>query len=1701
MFCSKCGKYVEDSMNFCSACGAPVVRTVQPAVQPVQPVQPAVQPVQPAVQPVQPAVQPVAQPMIQPMQQAAQQAVQQTVRPMVQQATRQVIQPVQQAAQQAVQQTVQPMAQQANAAVSQGVHEVINSFAVNVPGEHVIGYIGGVFANVRQAASKVQASAGTVENARKSGKGRVGVVAAIIFSVVMTGLWIAQLFLMKNDVDNIATKILGYLTFASAGLNRGVAGFVGGIIGRGVVASALCTVCCGGIAAIGRGVRNLFAGGKQYREAGQKGSMLLFFVGAVVAMGLYIFFAGNLEIVGSVAAIAGILVALRSLGTRGGFLYKLLSIFVKRDDNGQRVTNHAALRSLMAGLAAGYAFALLLVVTLPALDVDTSDVSFLSISALASEDYDPIEDFKGTYSGEAILPKSDELGNIPGLEFTAKFDDIVIVVSADGTAVLKTKMKASMRYEVYGYIQDAKYTADVETKPMTLQPGDYKKDEHGYTQYYTVDYTQKVKIDATVSYSGPGYSGGDGSEVPMTYDAKYHITFSLGLSDKDKPVIYDGLIHIDPPEEDASLAFMSDVQFLCTTSGWHTKDEYTDASDKEGEEGFDVDDDIITEIGIGGGVAAIAGAVGAIGGGGGPVGGGDGGSGGIPGTEGPLNPGDSAGGPTGAAASGGESAEEEKKRKAKYRMKVLKKFGDTMSRFEYYYLYARIVEMMDDGSEKDCPQFSENIRIYSEDGFLNVTMADGLTDNYKAATVSVVNDAQTDSAVVCFEYVGPGGRYTNHMRFKIAASQVVFYQNNIALEALDPEGVGIPFTLEGFSKDPSKVQIQAFVKPDTNYAVAVTPSENAPGTYFACIADMNEDPGESGSYSCDVLHVTATEDNVTAEGTLEIYRVNPGIVVGTDVLDCYRVPKQSAVGKDVNYLTEDDFDIACTKANICLMKFDPEEHQVYYRPVEVTVEVVPQDPDDKLMKERLDGIGITAILNGSNDSMAQYSFFCSKGWLEPPIRVPAILKLSAVDGDDVYTKEHPVLLQSQKYRPTNYKTDFDIETESWFDDCQFMIRTYDLMDYLGGTYMMIDVLRSAYNEHYGYDQILVTQLKKSVEDYFRDVRRYSLKRRQEAYVAAQERDLDNANSTGFLWSKSFSMIQEEYLDTWGGICVRIGTGLATGGLSEAVFFAMSANAGVCDYMETTPLTDRNDMDMLIAGVTPVAIDLAMGAMFAGTLKLAGKTAKVMIPQQVRSAVKNWVIDTAVATYKKIPPKTILAIKNVYESLRLHIDAINSLRYDPRTRCFVMKEVATHTKDLVKVANAEAHALQKAVRAGKRTAKGELKSIAQRCNELEAAQNMKSLKAAMSNFKKNPTPENEEALKKIFFKSKNDMFTINKIKQDGLSDAVPRKASAFRAEYNQLKRELMDEPVEKCMRKYAAEAGNCSEDAIEFIKKTGNSMDDLEKGYTIPADTDVSPVVRTKSGQIQYFSQAKTNEIVSKGYCDGVGIPYKDATEALKHSNTGKCVGVAKGGPEAYHAYDKLGTTNQFNKIEMSLNKKVMEHKMISGYNSAERTFNEICSSPDKIKSLYAELEQYQKALLEGKTPPKISSDAMSVKQLLESQMESIHQVKKTYKLNTLKDIQGQANGFGPAFDKADNVFVELCNDTEVPGRFRIDIGELDDSFAALGTDYESAARKMIDSCERANANCGNLNIPSFRRGATTAWTVGSTLSGQARDKK
>lgn len=221
------------------------------------------------------------------------------------------------------------------------------------------------------------------------------------------------------------------------------------------------------------------------------------------------------------------------------------------------------------------------------------------------------------------------------------------------------------------------------------------------------------------------------------------------------------------------------------------------------------------------------------------------------------------------------------------------------------------------------------------------------------------------------------------------------------------------------------------------------------------------------------------------------------------------------------------------------------------------------------------------------------------------------MKAEAVYGDETYRCEKQVLLRSQPLRDKGtdyYSIDQDVCDKLL--SYRFFIEDYYLTgeEDLGAEYEVIKQMLDGYDYAYGYDPILFATIQSNI--YFFN---YQAKKAQLRARMNYEYDLQRTiEATDVFWMhaiKSLGLAKEEMTGGVSGFFIRLGLGVATGGLTEAMFLVIDETAGMENYMENTLISEWETGGIIKAGAKPVAWTLISGAVVyvgAGALSVLGE---------------------------------------------------------------------------------------------------------------------------------------------------------------------------------------------------------------------------------------------------------------------------------------------------------------------------------------------------------------------------------------------------------------------------------------------------------------------------------------------------------------
>lgn len=178
----------------------------------------------------------------------------------------------------------------------------------------------------------------------------------LIAAGTMALVWLVLSILPAVGFNPPPVQSLSFLTFAQGGLTGGVPGFIGGLIGKGLIAYFVTLLIVGGISgeSIVSSIRSLFAqfSGNTWDLA----SISPLLVGGGAALFVYNFLAGTSTILNCMVGVVAFIIAARALANRSGCARQVFASVFARDGR----VDSGLLTKVMAGWAGGFALGVVL---------------------------------------------------------------------------------------------------------------------------------------------------------------------------------------------------------------------------------------------------------------------------------------------------------------------------------------------------------------------------------------------------------------------------------------------------------------------------------------------------------------------------------------------------------------------------------------------------------------------------------------------------------------------------------------------------------------------------------------------------------------------------------------------------------------------------------------------------------------------------------------------------------------------------------------------------------------------------------------------------------------------------------------------------------------------------------------------------------------------------------------------------------------------------------------------------------------------------------------------------------------------------------------------------------------------------------------------------------------------------------------------
>lgn len=481
-----------------------------------------------------------------------------------------------------------------------------------------------------------------------------------------------------------------------------------------------------------------------------------------------------------------------------------------------------------------------------------------------------------------------------------------------------------------------------------------------------------------------------------------------------------------------------------------------------------------------------------------------------------------------AAAQAINNAQKKKKNK-RYKMYINKNFGDQLKQgMNPQPVFARIVEVDENGMETPCPELTSQIQVFSGDNHLAVSDGGMTANGYKTAYAQVPDGNQFPEGQVSFRYVGVGGTFTQNVIFQLGEAKIIFAQENLGIAANKGGEYRIPFAVGGMGDNVSvtlrlekvgttdsgenRVELDGDDPKKPALAVRLEPSANNSKVFEAVISEIMNNKLPAGTTEAYKLIVTAENGSPDSqfyekkEVLFPVYRIHLGLelLIQKTGIGCYLQYKPGREG--VKKPKPEDFEPCITEGSLILFDYDEKNCRL------LRIAVAPDMPDEekgipsgtkviakKLLMDRyahksdadqshqdlVDKLGITAFPTADiRSNGARRIKICStKGSMDPPTRMIADLEITVTYKEKKYTVKQEVLLRSQPFRvaQTTEEQNQFIKRDAHIKEQLANIRSKIYQNYMNRLYSLhdlIDRMLDGFDERFGFDE---RQVKKVME--------------------------------------------------------------------------------------------------------------------------------------------------------------------------------------------------------------------------------------------------------------------------------------------------------------------------------------------------------------------------------------------------------------------------------------------------------------------------------------------------------------------------------------------------------------------------------------------------------------------------------------------
>lgn len=853
----------------------------------------------------------------------------------------------------------------------------------------------------------------------------------------------------------------------------------------------------------------------------------------------------------------------------------------------------------------------------------------------------------------------------------------------------------------------------------------------------------------------------------------------------------------------------------------------------------------------------------------------------------------------------GKAIDDSQKKKKRYKMLINKNFGDTLSAGSApQAVFARIVEIDENGVQTDCPELTAHIQVFSSDSSLEIGDG-GMVQNYRCAMASVPETSENSTGVgtVSFRFVGEGGVFTQNVQFNINQPAIIFGQENIGVPANKNEEFRVPFGIRGMS-DNVRVTYEfkklgvadvgnnkLSVKEEGNaLALRIEPDKEHPRVFEAVITECSHSEYPAGTTEAYKLTVIAEEGVINTPGYRKIkqdfpvFRIHLGLtlLVSTNSIGCYLQLRPERVG--VKNPKPSDYEYCVTEGSLLLLDYDQKSQSI------LRIAPVPKIPDantgepgstkvyaKKLLADRyahkseatkehqtlVDKLGIVAFPTTDihNTGGRKIKICSTKGGLDAPTRLNADIEISIIYNGKKYTVKREVLLRSQPFidfdkvdRYTFQKQQAEIRERLLHIQENIMNRKY--LRHLYSLYDLIDRMTDGYDEKFGFDQNQVDNVME-IWTGFLEGTHTGANGETEPVTLADE-------------LKACYAFMEGMRDN--SILGRIALGVCTGGYSEVMFTAMTVSDEIKELIYTTKPgeTELGFWDAVSIGVREYGKQYVIEA----SLMATGLSANYLL--------KNTTGFDAMATAANCAQKYQNFVNNADRSLcassklyKAGADMLEKGQNYFSTLARSSKNALDKSAEALERSAAEAKKTSAATKAKMQPGdfkdfEGAMQSGRIKVDKLKAAQQKL---ARSSGAEKAAARAEYEQLVQEVWRDKNALTQLQRSNDP--------YAANMRAEYNRYRDRILENARTKALDDISAETGIPREDLYNF-----NATGKKKKLATehIPNDSDESVMVMVRSDRSKDFTvdqNVAENAIARNFYKEMTGMEPADIGAAKK----------------------------------------------------------------------------------------------------------------------------------------------------------------------------------------------------------------------------